>query len=68
MSEHHGQDPLGRLRRAGIPVDQMLEPQRQVLASLTEEEVEMLISLRHRLDEATPDVVAHSEWAGGVVW
>ncbi|WP_328873957.1 hypothetical protein OHT76_29925 [Streptomyces sp. NBC_00287] len=68
MSEHQGQDPLDRLRRAGIPVDHMVDPQREVLASLTDEEIELLIALRQRLDEATPDVMAHSEWAGGVVW
>jgi hypothetical protein len=46
----------------------MPEPQLATMAALTQDEADLLISLKSRLDEATPDVVAHSEWAGGVVW
>jgi hypothetical protein len=66
MAEHW--EPLEALRRAGLPVDQLAEEQRTVLAALSADEVELLVSLKERLDAAEPDVVAHSEWVGGVVW
>ncbi|MCT9006120.1 aroma-sacti cluster domain-containing protein [Streptomyces sp. NPDC002742] len=68
MSDPHGTAVLDQLRAAGFPVDQMPEPQLATMAALTQDEADLLISLKSRLDEATPDVVAHSEWAGGVVW
>jgi hypothetical protein len=54
-------DALQALRAAGNPVDQLSEGQRQVFASLTEEEVEVLNSIKGRLDavEDDADVTAH---------
>ena len=54
-------DALAALRAAGNPVDQLSEGQREVFASLTEEEVEVLNSIKRRLDavEDDVDVTAH---------
>lgn len=51
-------DPLAALRAAGCPVDQLSEGQRRVLASLTEQETAVLVSVQQRLHE-DDDVVAH---------
>ena len=57
-------DALAELRAAGNPVDQLSESQRQVFASLTEQEVEVLNSIKRRLDAAEEeedvDVTAHN--------
>jgi hypothetical protein len=53
-----GYDPLAALRAAGCPVDQLSEGQRRVLASLTEPETAVLVSVQQRLHE-DDDVVAH---------
>jgi hypothetical protein len=60
MSElnNGGYDPLAALRAAGCPVDQLSDAQRQVLASLTEQETAVLVSVQERLHEGD-DVVAH---------
>jgi len=52
---------LEALREAGNPVDQLSEAQRGVFASLSEEEVEVLNSIKRRLDEIDEnvDVTAH---------
>ena len=49
-------DALEALRAAGNPVDQLSEGQRDVFASLTEEEVEVLNSIKRRLDAVDEDV------------
>ena len=56
-------DALAALRAAGNPVDQLPEAQREVFASLTEEEVEVLNSIKRRLDEIDEDleVSAHDQ-------
>lgn len=53
-----GYDPLAALGEAGCPVDQLSEAQRRVLASLTEQETAVLVSVQLRLHEGD-DVVAH---------
>ena len=53
-------DALAALRAAGNPVDLLTEKQREVFASLTEAEVEVLNSIKRRLDEVDDDeVMAH---------
>ncbi len=52
-------DSLSALREAGFPVDQLSEAQREVLASLSEEETSVLRVVQQRLLEAAGDVVAH---------
>lgn len=49
-------DALTALRAAGNPVDQLSEAQREVFASLTEEEVEVVNSIKRRLDAIDEDV------------
>lgn len=54
-------DALAALRAAGNPVDQLSEAQREVFASLTEEEVEVLNSIKRRLDAVDDeDVSGHA--------
>ncbi|HEY7484446.1 MAG TPA: aroma-sacti cluster domain-containing protein [Streptosporangiaceae bacterium] len=65
MDEH---DPLQILADAGLPTDRLPPQQRDVLATLSPEEVELILALKERLDAAEPDVVAHSEWIGGAIW
>ena len=43
-------DALAALRAAGNPIDLLSEDQQQVFASLTETEVELLNSIKKRLD------------------
>lgn len=53
-------DSLAALRAAGTPVDLLTNEQREVFASLTEEEVAVLSSIKRRLDALEdPEVEAH---------
>lgn len=52
-------DPLVALREAGNPVDQLSDAQRAVLASLSEQEVGVLLSVLRRLRDAGSDVEVH---------
>ncbi len=53
-------DSLGALREAGNPVDLLTKDQQEVFASLTEEEVTLLNSIKRRLDAVEDDeVTAH---------
>jgi hypothetical protein len=61
-------NPLEILAEAGLPVDRLPPEQRDVLAELSPGELELILSLKDRLDGAEPDVVAHSEWIGGAIW
>ena len=51
------------LREAGILGGQMSPELEEFYASLTQEETETLISVRNRLVERLPDVVAHEGWS-----
>lgn len=51
---------LDALRAAGFPVDSIAQEQRHVLDSLTAGEVSVLIAVQERLQEAVPEVQAHS--------
>ncbi|GAA5049056.1 hypothetical protein HNP84_004360 [Thermocatellispora tengchongensis] len=52
-------DALAILRDAGHPVDMLTERQRQVFAGLTRPEVELLNSIKSRLDAAADEVEGH---------
>ncbi|MGX6602230.1 aroma-sacti cluster domain-containing protein [Micromonosporaceae bacterium Da 78-11] len=52
-------EPLTVLRTAGFPVDQLSSSQRAVLASLSEHETAVLVSVQEKLREAEGEVVAH---------
>lgn len=62
MSEFNG---ISRLAAEGMIAGASPE-QRAVLAALSEAEVNVLISVKHRLDVADPDVRAHQNGDGGV--
>jgi hypothetical protein len=49
-------DALSALRAAGHAIDLLSAAQRDVLAELSEPEVEFLITLKRRLDESAPEV------------
>jgi hypothetical protein len=51
-------DALAALRAAGHPVDLLSRAQQEVFASLTEEEVNLLNSIKRRLDAIEKDDVA----------
>ena len=46
------QDPLQALRDAGVPVDDIPEEQRAVLADLSEQEVNTLVDIHRRVELA----------------
>jgi len=54
-------DALEALRQAGNPVDLLSDAEREVLAQLTEAEVDVLNSVKKRLEAVSEDEVeAHS--------
>jgi hypothetical protein len=54
-------DPVEALREAGCPVELLSEPQRAVLAALTEQEAEVLVAVQRRLRAAEGEVTGH-DW------
>jgi hypothetical protein len=46
------QDTLQALRNAGVPVDDILEEQRAALAGLSEQELNTLLDIRRRIEDA----------------
>jgi hypothetical protein len=62
----HQNEQLQALEAAGFPIDFMSEDQLAVYASLTAQEVELLIDLRSRLDAAEPEVQAHNVAGAGM--
>jgi hypothetical protein len=53
-------DPIAALRDAECPVDLLSEAQRAVLASLTEQEADILVSIQLRLRDAEGEVSGHT--------
>jgi hypothetical protein len=51
-------DALAALRAAGNPVDLLSKEQQEIFASLTEEEVNLLNSIKRRLDALDDDDVS----------
>jgi hypothetical protein len=60
-------DVLGRLGEAGVALTNATPEQLQVLASLTPQEVDVLVSVLRRMEEAGPEVTAHQA-QGGAFW
>ncbi|GGL11374.1 hypothetical protein Sme01_42120 [Sphaerisporangium melleum] len=52
-------DALTTLREAGHPIDLLSERQRQVFAELSRPEVDLLNSIKTRLDAAAGEVEGH---------
>ncbi|MFH0177916.1 aroma-sacti cluster domain-containing protein [Streptomyces cacaoi] len=63
-----GDDTLDVLEEHGFGIDALTEEQRQVLKELSTEELDLILDIKHRLDEAGPEVQAHSEIAGGALF
>jgi hypothetical protein len=66
--DHPAGPTLGALVAAGFSLDALSDEQQEVLRGLTAEEVELLIDIRGRLDEAAPEVQAHADVAGGALF
>ena len=61
-------EPLKELEAIGLKPDQVSEEQRQVLSSLTPEEVKVLVNTKKRLDDAS-DVKGYADTNnGGVIF
>ncbi|GAA3070416.1 aroma-sacti cluster domain-containing protein [Streptosporangium carneum] len=52
-------DPLHELTMAGIDLTLVGAEQREVILSLSEEEVALLVSIQRQLQESDPEVEAH---------
>jgi hypothetical protein len=61
----HQEDQLAALEAAGFPIGSITEEQRAVFGTLSDEEVALLIGIRTRLDAVEPEVLAHTDVAGG---
>lgn len=58
-------DPLARLEQAGLGSG-ITDEQRNVLATLSPDEVDVLTSVKQRLDAAGPEVAAHATEYGNI--
>jgi hypothetical protein len=59
---------IQRLESAGLSTEQMPEEQRQVLASLTREEVDTMIRIREKLTEAGGEVQGYRAGDTGIFY
>jgi hypothetical protein len=59
-------DPITALTAAGFPLEAVTDEQRSVFATLSAEEVALLIDLRARLDAVEPEVQAHTVAGAGM--
>jgi hypothetical protein len=59
---------IDELESHGFAVRDLPAEQQAVLRALTPEEFELLVDIKARLDEAGPEVVAHSEIAGAALF
>jgi hypothetical protein len=66
MTSH--QYTLDELEAHGLNVRRLPAEQQEVLRDLTPDELSLLIDIKARLDEAGPDVEAHSEVAGAALF
>jgi hypothetical protein len=60
-----------RLAAAGIDLSQLPGDQREVLSSLSAEELDVLVGIKHRLDGAAGEVEGHvppEKEQGGLFW
>lgn len=63
-----GNRNLRELENAGVPLSALTEQQRSVFAGLSRAELELFLDIKARLDEAEPEVQAHSEVAGAALF
>lgn len=63
-----GGDVLRTLADAGFPVAGFTPEQRAVFATLTPEELALIVDIKARLDEVEPEVQAHATVAGAALF
>lgn len=65
-----GDDALALLFEAGFPLDTLSAQEREVISSLSNQEVTLLLALKERFEAAAPEVEPHSGgvYAGGVMF
>jgi hypothetical protein len=56
------------LENLGFALGALTEPQQQVLLDLSGEEMDLLLAIRARMDEAAPEVEAHGDIAGAALF
>jgi hypothetical protein len=61
-------DTLSILQNHGFPLSEMAPEELAVLAGLSDTELDLLLTIKAQLDEAAPEVVAHSEMAGAALF
>jgi hypothetical protein len=61
-------DTLSQLEEAGFPTSRIPDEQKQVLSSLTDEEVRVLTSIKQRMDASSADVEGHMRSDDGYVF
>lgn len=59
---------LEELEAHGFPVHELSVEQQDVLRNLTAEEFAILVDIKARLDEVSPEVQAHAEIAGAALF
>ena len=59
---------IERLEAAGIDTAGLSEKQREVLASLASEEIDVLVGIKLRMDDVDGDVEGHNMESGGLYW
>ncbi|WP_432838227.1 aroma-sacti cluster domain-containing protein [Dactylosporangium sp. CA-092794] len=66
MAEHRY--TLSELEAKGLAIRELTPEQQDVLRDLTPDELAILVDIKTRLDEVGPDVMAHSEIAGPLLF
>lgn len=61
-------DSQSRPEMLGFMAQHVTDEQLAILESLSDAEMELLVRIKRRLDEAGGDVEGHNLEAGGVVW
>ncbi len=57
-----------RLEQLGFDTHSITEEQIAVIDSLSDAEIQLLVKIKNKLDDAGGDVEGHSVDSGGVVW
>ena len=61
-------DTLSILQNHGFPVSELSPEELAVLSGLSDAELDLLLTIKAQLDEAAPEVLAHSEMAGAALF
>ena len=61
-------DSRPRLELLGFTPHHLSEEQISIIESLSDDEIELLVRIKYKLDSVAGDVEGHSLEAGGLVW